>query len=191
MTLISDKKAVARKAAFARRKQAHGPEASAAACASLLDVLSDQRGKTIAGYWPIHSEVDPRAALRDLAQDSAVVLPVIEGKGMPLSFRHWWPGSEMITGAFGAMIPEAGKMLVPDVVIVPLVAFDKGLFRLGYGGGFYDRTLAGLRSRRTVQAIGFAYSAQMVERLPIEETDEPLDMLVTEAGMLRPPPDDT
>jgi 5-formyltetrahydrofolate cyclo-ligase len=89
----------------------------------------------------------------------------------------------MVEGPFGAKIPEAGADVIPEVLIVPLVAFDARGFRLGYGGGFYDRTLEGLRARGPVVAVGFAYGAQEAEALPLEPTDQRLDAIVTEAGV--------
>lgn len=91
----------------------------------------------------------------------------------------------MIDGPFGAQVPRAGVWVTPDVVIVPLVAFDRKGGRLGYGGGFYDRTLEGLRAQAPVVAIGYAFAAQEAEDLPLEPTDQPLDMIVTEAGIRR------
>jgi 5-formyltetrahydrofolate cyclo-ligase len=94
----------------------------------------------------------------------------------------------MVNGAFGADIPETGEWMIPEIVIVPLVAFDAQGGRLGYGGGFYDRTLQQLRSRRPTMAIGFAYAAQEDSALPLEPTDQPLDLIVTENGVITPKP---
>jgi 5-formyltetrahydrofolate cyclo-ligase len=91
----------------------------------------------------------------------------------------------MVEGAFKALIPEGGAELVPSVLIVPLVAFDRRGFRLGYGGGFYDRTLEGLRARGPVTAIGFGFAAQEMAEVPIEPTDQRLDLIVTERSVLR------
>lgn len=92
----------------------------------------------------------------------------------------------MIEGEFGAQIPAAGEWITPEILIVPLVAFDRKGGRLGYGGGFYDRTLELLRAARPTLAIGFAYGAQEAENLPLEATDQPLDMIVTEAEIIEP-----
>jgi 5-formyltetrahydrofolate cyclo-ligase len=92
----------------------------------------------------------------------------------------------MVKGEFGAMIPEAGDWMIPQILIVPLVAFDRRGGRLGYGGGFYDRTLEKLRATRATMAIGFAYAAQEDENLPLEPTDQPLDLIVTEQGVITP-----
>jgi 5-formyltetrahydrofolate cyclo-ligase len=91
----------------------------------------------------------------------------------------------MVAGDFGALIPEEGPWIEPQVVIVPLLAFDARGYRLGYGGGFYDRTLAGLRARHAVLAVGFAFAAQEVDEVPIDLYDQPLDAVVTERGVIR------
>lgn len=90
----------------------------------------------------------------------------------------------LVPGPFGARIPEVCDFFEPEILIVPLVAFDSAGNRLGYGGGFYDRTLEMLRARRATLAIGFAYAAQQADALPLEPTDQPLDMIVTEAGVI-------
>jgi len=89
-------------------------------------------------------------------------------------------------GPFGAKVPEQDDFFEPEILIVPLVAFDRTGGRLGYGGGFYDRTLERLRAKRATLAIGFAFAAQEAEGLPLEATDQPLDMIVTEQGVLSP-----
>ena len=92
----------------------------------------------------------------------------------------------MVPGAFGAAIPDTSKTLEPDILIVPLAAFDAKGFRLGYGGGFYDRTLERLRAMQPITAIGFAYDLQECAEVPTEPTDQPLDLIVTETGIRRP-----
>ncbi|SPJ23828.1 5-formyltetrahydrofolate cyclo-ligase [Palleronia abyssalis] len=176
-------KAELRRAALARRKAAHaaaGPNVTE----RLLEVLDGHRGRVISGYMPIRTEIDPIPAMAAMAQDGPVCAPVIEGPGTPLKFREWRPGCDMVEGPFGAQVPAKGDWLVPDVLIVPLVAFDRQGGRLGYGGGFYDRTLADLRRAGPVTAIGFAYAAQEDAGLPQEPTDERLDLVVTEREVL-------
>ncbi|MEL6111671.1 MAG: 5-formyltetrahydrofolate cyclo-ligase, partial [Pseudomonadota bacterium] len=114
-----------------------------------------------------------------------LAMPVVVAKGAPLSFRPWAPGTAEIEGAFGARIPADETAVVPGALIVPLVAFDTRCARLGYGGGFYDRTLAKLRRAGPVTAIGYAYGAQEVDALPTGRLDEPLDWIVTERGAFR------
>jgi 5-formyltetrahydrofolate cyclo-ligase len=180
MTLAAHKDA-ARKAAFARRKQAHGLGQGTAGY--LSEVLAGYRGVPLAGYMPMRTEIDPLAAMAEASAYGPVGVPVIIGAGQALKFREWTPEAAMIAGEFGALIPEAGQWITPEIVIVPLVAFDLGGGRLGYGGGFYDRTLESLRAERPTLAIGFAYANQEAHDLPLEPTDQPLDMIVTERGV--------
>ncbi len=177
-------KSAARMAAFARRKAAHQPHA---ACAGYLsEVLAGYRGVPVAGYMAMRTEIDPTPAMEEAAAYGPVGVPVIMGAGQPLQFRRWEPGCAMVKGEFGAMIPETGGWMVPQIVIVPLVAFDRQGGRLGYGGGFYDRTLEQLRAAQSAMAIGFAYAVQEDPALPLEATDQPLDMVVTEQGVITP-----
>lgn len=151
-----------------------------------MEALARHRGRPTSGYWPIGTEIDPRPALETLAEHGPVGLPVVEGRDRPLAFRHWRPGDPLVPGGFGTSVPAADEPMTPEVLIVPLLAFDGRGHRLGYGGGFYDRTLAALRARGPVLAVGFAFAAQRVEALPVEPTDAALDLVVTEAGTLRP-----
>ncbi len=182
-----DPKAALRKQAYAARKAAFDTrettDAIARATAHLLEVVGDLSGAVIAGYMPIRTEIDPIPAMTHLAGRNRIGVPVIQGAGQPLLFREWRSGARMIDGPFGAQVPEAGDDLTPNILIVPLVGFDTGLNRLGYGGGFYDRTLERLRRSGTVRAIGFAFAAQELPGVPVEPTDQLLDHLVTEAGI--------
>ncbi len=180
MTDLASIKSTARAEGFARRKQAHEQGQSGMAQARLLEFLEPFAGKTIAGYMPIQTEIDPLAVMAKMAISGFVTVPVIEAADQPLKFRQWRPDSEMLPGPFGAKVPLSGAWLEPEVLIVPLVAFDRQGGRLGYGGGFYDRTLEMLRARRETIAVGFAYGAQEAENLPLEPTDQPLDAIVTE-----------
>ena len=148
---------------------------------SLGMVLAAHAGRRIAGYWPLPSEADPRPALR--THGGPWCLPVVVGRGKPLIFRDWRPGALLVPGPFGVQEP-AGAVCTPEVVVVPLLAFDRRGHRLGYGGGFYDRTLAGLVPRPL--AIGFAFSMQEVAAVPTDDTDAPLDLVVTEAEVIAP-----
>jgi 5-formyltetrahydrofolate cyclo-ligase len=116
------------------------------------------------------------------AHQGLVGVPVIVAAATPLKFREWGLGVAMVAGDFGALIPAEGAWVTPQVVIVPLLAFDARGFRLGYGGGFYDRTLQGLRAKGPVLAIGFAFEAQEVDAVPIDAFDQKLDLVVTEKG---------
>ena len=168
----------------AREAVGEGPRAAAAT--RLFARLAGLRGHVIAGYLPIGSEVDPTGAMRVLRHDNRVCVPVVTARGAPLRFREWWPGCATAPGAFGIEEPVEGGWRVPDVVIVPLLGFDAGGGRLGYGGGFYDRTLSGLHARRV---LGLAVDAQRVEAVPSEETDVELPEIVTESRIWGPGPD--
>ncbi|MBK6467600.1 MAG: 5-formyltetrahydrofolate cyclo-ligase [Rhodobacter sp.] len=177
MTVNKD---AARKAAYAARKEAFF-RGQGQAAEILADYLADLSGKVLSGYMPMRTEIDPLPAMA--AHRGVVGVPVIPGPAMPLRFREWSPGCALEAGAFGAMIPAEGAWVEPEVLIVPLLAFDARGYRLGYGGGFYDRTLEALRARRPTLAVGFAFAAQEVAEVPTEPTDQRLDAIVTEEGM--------
>ena len=140
----------------------------------------------VSGYWPMAEEMDVRPLMARLhAKGHAIALPVVVGKGKPLIFRRWQPGSALGEAGFGLHQPSAdAPALVPEILLVPLLAFDPFGFRLGWGGGFYDRTLEALRKVHPVIAIGVAYAAQRVERVPRTERDQPLDWVVTDEGYI-------
>lgn len=154
----------------------------AAAQVHLAQWLAGQGGAALSGYLPIRSEIDPVPVMA--AHPGPVGVPVIDGPGLALRFRQWQAGALLVPGPFGAMVPEGGADLVPRVVIVPLLAWDRAGFRLGYGGGFYDRTLAALRARGPVTAVGFGFAGQELAAVPRGVWDERLDLVVTEAGVL-------
>jgi 5-formyltetrahydrofolate cyclo-ligase len=190
---ISDTKAALRATAFAARKRAFDAAAAngalAAATAHLLALIGPPAGRIVAGTLPIRTEIDPRPAMAVLhAGGARVCVPVIAGRGLPLDFREWAPDAALVPGPFGAAVPETGDWLVPDTLIVPLLAFDPSGNRLGYGGGYYDRTLARLKAQGPVRAIGFAFAAQAMAQVAAGPTDVPLDAIVTEAGVIRPAP---
>lgn len=180
---LVERKARARAEAMARRKLAHAMRQPSAAD-QLKAVLKAHAGKTLAGYVPMRTEIDCLPAMA--AHSGPIGVPVITGIGQPLRFRGWTPETRMVPGDFGAMIPEDGDWVVPSVLVVPMLAFDARGYRLGYGGGFFDRTLEALRARSPVTAIGFGYADQQVDAVPIEPTDQRLDLIVTERGVIRP-----
>ena len=182
MTLAAEKDA-ARKAAFARRKPLFD-QATAAQAGYLSEVLEGYRGVSVSGFMPIRTEIDPRAAMAEAAAYGDVGVPVIQRAAQPLKFARWTPDAEMVAGPFGAYVPANLEYFEPEILIVPLLAFNRQGGRLGYGGGFYDRTLEMLRARRATLAIGFAFAGQESDDIPLEPTDQPLDMVVTEAGVI-------
>ncbi|VDC29176.1 5-formyltetrahydrofolate cyclo-ligase [Pseudogemmobacter humi] len=177
---MKDVKSAARAAAFAAREAAHA-KGQGQAAELLADFLAPHRGKVLSGYMPMRSEIDPLPAMA--AHQGPVGVPVIPGRDQPLRFREWSPGCALVEGTFKALVPAEGAWLEPEVVIVPLLAFDGRGYRLGYGGGFYDRTLELLRARRPTLAVGFAFAAQEMAGVPIEPTDQRLDAVVTEQGV--------
>ncbi len=180
---LAEIKSAARKAAFARRKLLF-EAANAAQAGYLSEVLAGYRGVPLSGFMPIRTEIDPTPAMAEASAHGVVGVPVIEAAGQPLKFAAWTPETEMVAGKFGAAIPADPRFIEPEIVIVPLLAFNRSGGRLGYGGGFYDRTLEGLRAKRPTLAIGFAFAGQETEDVPLEPTDQPLDLIVTEAGVI-------
>lgn len=176
----AEAKAAARVAAMVARAAAHAAGQGAAA-ARLGAFLAAQRGRVLAGYIPMRTEIDPLPAMA--AHAGPVCVPVIPGRGQPLRFRRWRPGCAMVPGSFGAQVPAEGEWLEPEVLIVPLLAWDRRGYRLGYGGGYYDRTLALLRAAGPRLAVGFAFAAQEVAAVPVEPADQRLDHLVSERGL--------
>jgi 5-formyltetrahydrofolate cyclo-ligase len=182
---IAEVKRKARSAASQRRAEAH-------------DLLKDKAGVIMAehglppgigiarcvvsGFIPYKSEITTIPMLDRLHRAGwQTCLPVVIGPEEPLVFRAWAPGEPLVPGAWDIPVPaETAPEVLPDVLLVPMLAFDRKGFRLGYGGGFYDRTLEKLRELKKVVAIGVAYHAQMVEEVPVDMHDAPLDYVMTE-----------
>ncbi|AQS90953.1 5-formyltetrahydrofolate cyclo-ligase [Gluconobacter albidus] len=147
----------------------------------LLKEILAQPAQRIAAVWPLAGEVDLRPLCHAVSETGRqVLLPETTPKGSPLVFRRWTPTCPMIAGRFGTSHPE-GEIEVPDLVLVPFLAFDRFGYRLGYGGGYYDRTLAAL----DVPAIGFGFAGQQVDSVPTGPYDIPLKTIVTERGIIR------
>jgi 5-formyltetrahydrofolate cyclo-ligase len=187
---LEDKKNDLRKKAATRRAVAHVKSADSAARALIgLDFPCDPEPgfAVISGFFPYQSEIDVRALLGRLASEGwTPSLPVILGKGRPLTFRRWYPGEATISGLWNIPRPlDASPIVEPDVLLVPMLAFDRTGYRLGYGGGFYDRTLADLKTSKSVVAIGVAYAAQEVDSVPHGPYDEPMDYIMTEKEIIR------
>ena len=139
-------------------------------------------GTIVAGYSPIRSECDPVPLMRSLAAKGAqLALPIVHAKDKELSFSEWRQGEQLVAGPYGILQPRTEAIpLDPDVILVPLTAFDRRCRRIGYGAGYYDRTLGGLRKRRVVIAVGIAFAVQEVEAIPVNEHDQRLDLVLTE-----------
>lgn len=160
-----------------------GPSAAMAAAGHLPPSYL-YRFSVVAGYQPMGSEIDPAPLLERFASAGArIVLPrtAPKGSGLPLSFHLWSPGQPLIKSEFGVAEPgPEAEPLTPDLVIVPLLAFDDLGHRMGYGQGHYDRTLEALRAQGPVVSIGLAFDAQKVAMVPREDHDQPLDGILTQ-----------
>ena len=178
---IDDEKRAARARALAAREGCD-PAVGAALARHVLAELPPPAGAVVSGFWPMAGEIDIRPLLAALhARGHAVLLPHTPKLGNPLSFRHWHPGMQMVRERFGTFRP-VGEPGVPDLLYVPLVAFDRRGYRVGYGGGFYDRTLA-LLPRHV--AIGCAFAAQELDEVPVSHHDARLHAVATEHGVIR------
>lgn len=185
--ILSQKKDTARKQAKAARKLAKAahPDAARDAMAVFLKAVPVSASDVVSAYRPIFSELDPTPLMEVLHERGIrLCVPVIIGQAQPLVFREWTPGAVMEVGAFGAEIPVDASEVIPTLLIAPMLAFDRSLWRLGYGGGFYDRTLEGLRGRGEARAFGYAYAEQEVDTVPIEPTDQRLNGVVTPSGLI-------
>lgn len=183
---IDEAKAALRVEAHRRRAAFHPSlrnDAAKAATAHFLEGVPLEKGEVVAGYWPIRDEMDVKslvARLMDAGQP--VCLPVVLGDEQPLELRLWEDGAPLYEAGFGTLAPaEEAPRAVPDVILMPLLGFDRYGTRLGYGGGYYDRTLATLSKRPRL--IGFAFALQEVDLIPREAHDVPLDAIVTEHGV--------
>ncbi len=184
MNLIHDKRTL-RSAMLAWRAGLDEAERRGAAD-GLLATLRRERPITtpavVSGFWPIADELDVRPLMIELFNEGCqLALPVVVRKGEPLIFRAWRPGDPLEQGVFGTLHPLPRREVVePDALIVPLLACDEEGWRLGYGGGFYDRTLAGLRAKKTITAVGVGFNDQLVPEVPHGPSDQRLDWLLTD-----------
>lgn len=158
---------------------------AALAIAARMPPLAITPSTVVAGYAPIRSEIDPLPLMqRFAAQGAALAMPAIAARNAALVFRRWGPGDALVRGALGIFEPPATAAdVVPDIVLVPLVAFDRSCHRIGYGAGYYDRTLAALRRGKTVTAIGLAFAVQEIPQVPALPHDVRLDYVLAETGL--------
>jgi 5-formyltetrahydrofolate cyclo-ligase len=149
-----------------------------------MALLGDRPPGVVSGYYPMEGEIWPLPLMAALsAKGHALALPVIQGKADPLLFRAWTPGDTLIAGMWGIREPAPERPAVlPDIVLVPLLAFDARGYRLGYGGGYYDRTLRHLRSLKPITAVGLGLDALEVDAVPHLDYDERLDWILTPSG---------
>ena len=179
--LLAGRKAEARRAALARRAGCD-PALGARLAERLLAEAPPPAGAVIAGFWPMGQEIDTRPLLQALeVRGHRLVLPVTPRRGQPLRFRRWAWGDPLAAGPMGTRQPATGEELAPDWLLVPLLAFDRAGRRLGYGGGYYDRTLAMLPH---AVAMGCAYAAQEAAEVPAGPLDFRLRQVATEQGVI-------
>jgi 5-formyltetrahydrofolate cyclo-ligase len=158
---------------------------STAITTALLTHLRPLVGRVFAAYWPHRREYDPmKLAEQIIAEGGAIALPVVVEKGKPLEFRQWHPDTEMLVGLYEIPHPAGDTAVVPDVVLAPVVGFDQAGYRLGYGSGYYDRTIAALPTRPLLVGVGFELGR--VETIAPQPHDIPMDLIVTELGVFRP-----
>lgn len=177
-----------RRAAKVARKQAAaaaGPDAHSRLAGNLRQVIGDPApGLVVSGYLAIGDEIDVSPMLTELhGQGVACVLPVVVERDQPLVFRCWHPDMELQAGPLGTRHPgPENEHATPDILLVPMLAFDSQGHRIGWGGGFYDRTVAALRVEGDVLVVGVAYAGQRADSVPRDRYDERLDWIVTEQG---------
>lgn len=169
---------------------ARNPEAAKALCAHALRLFANTQPSVIASYHARDSEMNPALLTQALcSRNHSIVLPVLNGRKEPLLFRRYTVGDALVPGHFGLSEPGPdAEQLEPAILLVPLLAFDKNMGRLGYGGGYYDRTLSKLRQRQKILAIGLAYAEQEVPEIPMSLFDMRLDYVVTEKQVFQQSP---
>jgi len=151
--------------------------------AAVRELLAQRTG-ILGVYWPFRGEFDPRPLVDwVIAEGGGVALPVVVDKKGPLEYRAWRPSEALISGVWDIPIPEKREIVVPGAVLAPLVGYDEAGYRLGYGGGYFDRTLASLTPRAF--AIGVGFERQRLETIHPQSFDVPMDVVVTETGIRR------
>ncbi len=163
------------------------PDAGVHAAANFMRAITPAKGAVVSLYFPMRDELDTEPLAAALIEAGArVALPVVAKKKSPLLFRAYAPGDDLVPGSYGELIPaDTAPEVTPEIMVIPLLAFNRDGGRLGYGGGYYDRTLEGLRKTGAPVAVGYAFGAQEVDALPLSPLDQPLDWIVTERGAIR------
>ena len=170
-----------RRLAASREDRARWNEAIAATITQRLPQL---RQMLVGFYWPFKGEFDARPLARALLKEGArFALPVVVEKAAPLIFREWWPGKTLTPGVWNIPVPAEGEPVTPEALLVPLVGFDRQGYRLGYGGGFYDRTLAAITDRvgRKPLTVGVGFELSQIATIHPQPFDIPMDLIITEA----------
>ena len=186
---IDREKSEFRKTSLASRRWAaekSSPDALVSLSDHLVAQFGEMSGQIVSGYLAIGTEINVAPAIARLEQAGLVAtLPVVTAAAQPLKFRRWTAGTQMEPGPLRTCHPAANSPeMTPDLLIIPMLAFDADGYRIGWGGGFYDRTLWKLRAEKKVIAIGAAFEAQRVEKVPRDEHDARLDWIATEMGLI-------
>ena len=185
---LTDQKSQLRAEALARRDALPAAERAAAAetIAARPFPVPVPPGAVVSGFMPLKSEINPLPLLRKLAAAGArLALPAIAGRGKPLIMRAYAFGDEFARGQWGIREPKPeAPELLPDILIVPLACFDRAGHRIGYGAGYYDMTINALRAKKKVVAVGIAFAAQEIARVPATERDARLDLVLTEREVI-------
>jgi 5-formyltetrahydrofolate cyclo-ligase len=187
-SISASAKAELRRATLARRDALPATERAQAAetIAARTFPVAVKPGTIVAGFMPMKSELNPLPLMRKLAAAGArLALPAVAGRGQPLIMRAWAFGAPLAAGVWGIREPEpSAPAVAPEIVIVPLLAFDRSGHRIGYGAGYYDLTIAALRARRALIAVGLAFAAQEIAAVPASPHDAPLDLVLTEREVI-------
>ncbi len=155
-------------------------------CCHVQEFLKEQPASIIAGFWPLLDEINTRPLLEALAEKHQIGLPVIIPQTPVMEFHRWEPASALKTGAFNIPVPHAAETLPqPDIVLTPGIAFDLQGHRLGFGRGHYDRCLAAIRQKKSIIVVGLAFDIQIVDQLPFQVFDEPVDCLITDQRIIQ------
>jgi 5-formyltetrahydrofolate cyclo-ligase len=168
------------------RREGFGPEQRRQWSGRITELLKQGfpalAGLTVGFCWPYRGEFDARFAIRHWrGQGATAALPEVVARGLPLRFRKWWPGAPMAPGAYGIPAPDGTGIVTPDAVVVPMNGFDGSGYRLGYGGGYFDRTLAAVAPRPL--AVGVSFDALRIATIFPQPHDVPMDFVVTETGI--------
>ena len=167
--------------------EAAGTTAGAALAVRGLPVAQGSHNRVVSAFHSFGTEISTAELFEKLVRDGWVTaLPVVVAKNTPLLFRQWTPGEALVSGRWDIQVPpDTAPEVQPDILLVPMLAFDRMGYRMGYGGGFYDRTLAKLRALKKITAIGVAYAGQEVDSVPHDANDQPLDWIMTEKEIFK------
>ncbi len=185
---IEDRKAVLRREAIARRDAlpAEGRKSAAETIAARRFPIAIAPGMIVSGFMPLKSEINPLPLMQKLAEAGvALALPAIAGRSKPLIMRSWAWGEALDRGQWGIREPKPeAPAIAPDILLVPLLAFDRAGHRIGYGAGYYDMTIAALRALKAVTAVGIGFAAQEIGAVPATPRDARLDLVLTEREVI-------